>query len=132
MPKYTHMLPAEEQIWDRFLVLHGDYFERFEYDKHVGEPIAPPPHVIEPYRSAALVLSLLRIDAVGYRGPEVWIFEVKPTAGLSAIGQLISYRDWWLKQVGRPEKLYLAVVTDALSPNVEMVLKEEGIRWYVV
>ena len=132
MTKYPHMSPMEEEIWDRFLKVHGDYFTRFEYDIHIGESPPPPPGLAEPYLSAMKVLSLLRIDVVGYRKNEVWIFEVKPTAGLSTIGQLIAYKDWWLRQREKPEVLYLAAVTDMLSPNVEYSLKEQGIKYYVV
>jgi hypothetical protein len=34
----------------------------------------------------------LRIDVVAEKAGEVWIIEVKPNAGLGALGQLMAYR----------------------------------------
>lgn len=132
MPKFPHMLPGDVSLWLRFLSRYGKYFSRFIYDLHVGEgiPVDPawPPNII----AAAHALTKKRIDAVGYNNKEVWIFEVKPDAGLSALGQLLGYRDLYLKDYPLTTKLILAIVTDILNPDEKYLFDTHGIRIYLV
>jgi hypothetical protein len=130
--KFTHLLPGEVSLWQRYLAQHGEYFDRFEYDIHVGQgvPLDPawPPEIIR----AALALTQKRIDVVGYAGSEVWIFEIKPDAGLSALGQLLAYKMLWERDRGVPSRMYLAIVTDRLNPDEEYLFSSHGIRTYIV
>ncbi len=130
--RFTHMLPGDIALWQRFLVKHGEYYERFEYDRHVGQgvPIDPawPPEIAR----AALALTQKRIDAVGFHGDETWIFEVKPDAGLGAVGQLVSYKALWIRDFGAPAKLYLAIVTDRLNPDEQYLFSTYDIRIFIV
>jgi hypothetical protein len=76
--------------------------------------------------------SRYRIDAIGYRADEIWILEVKPDAGASAVGQLLTYKTLYLDEYPAPNKLYLAVITNQLRHDMERVFTEHGIRWFVV
>jgi len=129
---YPHMLPNETVIWDRFLKRHGDYFEGFEYDVRVGEGIGEPVNLVEPWRSAAIALSRKRIDAVGRRGQEVWLFEVKPEAGLSAIGQLMAYKVLYEDEHGGGVVTHLAIVSDRVDRDTKRAAQAHGIRVYEV
>ncbi len=132
MAEFPHMLPGDVELWKRFLFDYGKYFEKFDYDVRVGEGIPVDPAWPENIKVAAKLLTQKRIDAIGYHREEVWIFEVKPDAGLSALGQLLGYRDLYVKQFGEPKKLYLAIVTDRINPDEEYLFKKNGIRIYVV
>ena len=130
--KYPHMLKNDVSLWESFLKLYGDYFDVFDYDVHLGEgnPVKLPalPNIV----SATKSLTQKRIDAVGYRNDEVWIFEVKPDAGLSALGQLIGYRDLWIRERGRPDIFYQAIVTDFLGVDDKYLFELHGIKTYTV
>jgi len=130
--KYPHMFGYEAELWEIFLDRYGKYFERFEYDVHLGQGVPLekiyPPEIVH----AAKVLTQKRVDVVGYREEEVWIIEVKPDAGLSALGQLLGYRALWIRDRGEPAKLELAVVTDILNPDEEYLFEHYGIRTYIV
>lgn len=130
--KYAHMFGKDLELWERFMDRHGEYYERFEYDVHLGRGVPIDPTWAPEIRRAARILTQKRVDAVGYRKREVWLFEIKPDAGLSAIGQLLSYKALWIRDRGEPPKLYLAVVTDRLNPDEEYLFKEYDIRTYVV
>ncbi|RKX61377.1 MAG: hypothetical protein DRP29_00590 [Thermodesulfobacteriota bacterium] len=126
------MFPQDVRLWERFLAIYGDQFERFEYDVKVGRGIEPPPDLDEPYRSAAVILSKKRIDAVGYKGSEIWIFEVKPDIGLAALGQLLAYRELWIRDRGDKDRLRLAAVTDNIIDDERYVYEKFGIKIYLV
>jgi len=126
------MFGYQTELCELFLAKYGEYFERFEYDVHLGEGV-PLKHIYPPeIVRAAKILTQKRVDVVGYRGEEVWIIEVKPDAGLSALGQLLGYRALWIRDRGEPAKLELAVVTDILNPDEEYLFEYYDIRTYIV
>jgi len=133
MPEvYPHMLPYDTLLWRRFLKEWGDYFERFEYDLHVGRGVTIKEPMPQEIMRAATILTQKRIDAVGYFRDETWIFEVKPDAGLSALGQLLGYKALWIRDRGLPKKLILAIVTDYLNEDMQFLMRHYGIRIYEV
>lgn len=129
---FKHLLPAERRIWEAFLEGHGSYFESFEYDVHVGEGIPPDPSWDEVYKKQIAATSRYRIDVVGRRGREVWIIEVKPEAGASSVGQLLTYKKLYIQEFGIQDILYLAVVTDMLRHDMSGVFEEYGVKYFIV
>ena len=132
MAKYPHMLPNELRIWDRFIQVMGDRWERFEYDVHVGEGVDPGPGYPEKWRKLAIMLTQKRIDAVGYAEDGIWIFEVKPDAGLSALGQLLGYKVLFERDRKPSEPIHLAVVTNRVFPDEKFIFDSYGVRVFVV
>ena len=130
--RFTHMMPGDVPLWQRFLAQHGEYFDRFEYDVHVGQGVDISPAWPEEIVRVALALTRKRIDAVGYRGSEVWLFEVKPDAGLSALGQILAYKALWERGRGKAASMYLAIVTDRVNPDEAYLFDTHGIRVYIV
>jgi len=130
--RYKHMLPNDKRIWDRFLEQYGDYFDYFDYDVRVGEGVGDIVGVDELTKEIALALTRKRIDAVGFRGEEVWVFEIKPRAGLSALGQVTAYEELWNKDF-RPRRVsYKAIVTDRTDNDIRYLCQTQGIRLYEV
>jgi len=87
-----HMLPEDRDIWARYLSHFEDQFDRYEYDVLVGPKLDVPSTDLPPrIRMLAERVFALRVDVVAKRGEEVWVIEVKPNAGLSALGQVIAY-----------------------------------------
>jgi len=91
--KFPHMSPEDSIVWRRFLVLHPLMFTELRYDVHVGTgqiawngPKANP-------ASEWLAIAAKRIDVVALHDGRPAIVEVKPRASMSAIGQVLSYRD---------------------------------------
>jgi len=126
------MLPGDVVIWERWLKINRDKWYDYKSDVHVGkvEPIFPT----EPVNIMNLARAVLRkrIDVVARRGDEIWIFEVKPDAGLGAIGQLISYKHLYQEEFKPTETIRLGLVTDRIDRDVEMVCQKEGITVFVV
>ena len=130
--KYAHMLPGETEIWDRFLTVTKIPFTRFDYDVHVGElpdvPEGTPDYLIP------LVQAVYRkrIDAVGFTDQEIWLFEVKQRAGLSAMGQVLAYKLLYVKdfQPGLPVKM--GVVCELKSTDVDYLYSQHDIEVFMV
>jgi len=86
-------MPAEIPVWEDFLRTNfAKSFERFEYDVKVGR-IPPAPETWPQWLKELLrTLWSKRIDAVGYRKNEIWIFEVKVLCRHTGLAQAQVYR----------------------------------------
>ena len=127
---FPHMLPNECKLWERFLQIYGDQFRNYRYDVHVGKGQDPGPKYEPKWRELAIKLTQKRIDVVAERDNEIWIFEVKPDAGLSAIGQVLSYRVLYKQQFKEERPIRLAIVTTRVDDDIREVAKEYGIKVY--
>lgn len=127
--KYRHMMPNEVPIWERWLAGEGARFAPYEYDVAVGEGLVIEGEADELVKRIAQALTKKRIDAVSKRLGVVRIFEVKPRAGLSAVGQLIGYRELYRQTFNYRGAIELWLITDRLQPDMEPILKRHGIIW---
>jgi len=132
IPKYPHMLPAEREIWHRFIRTREAEFLSLTYDLHLGEGIPPPPDASEQVRKVIEATSKKRVDAIGETDRDIWIFEVKERGGMSALGQLLTYRYLYMKEYRPTKPVRLALVCSRLEPDVSSVLQAQGIEIYVV
>jgi hypothetical protein len=130
--RYKHLFGSDLLLWEKFLERHGEHFDRFEYDIRLGQGVPIKEEWPKEIAYAASMLTRKRVDVVGYRDEEVWIFEIKPDASLSALGQLLAYEALWIKERGRPPILYKAVVTDRLGLDEEFLFDHFGIKTYVI
>ncbi len=154
IPRYPHMGPIESEIWHKFLALTSLNFIRLEYDVRVGTGFIPK-WLEEEYRTklelyekglisrreleitesiikSVSALTKLRIDVVGETRDAIWIFEVKPRAGRSALGQLESYYWWYLRQYRPSKPVRLACVCYEVDPNLKPIFEAKGIRIFTV
>jgi len=132
MAKYPHLMPNEVPIWEKFLSIWGDQFTDYKYDVHVGKGADPGPEVEEQWRRLAIMLTQKRIDVVAKRDGIVYLFEVKPDAGLGALGQLKAYRVLYREHFKYRGPLRLAVVTTRLNDDERLVYTRYGIEIYEV
>ncbi len=126
------MLPNEIPLWERWLALYGSEYEKFAYDVHVGRGTDPGPTYEQKWRSLAITLTQKRIDAIGKKEGVLYIFEVKPDAGLSAVGQLLSYRDLYRRDFNYIGPIRMAIVTTKIDDDIRYVMKKNGIDIYEV
>jgi len=133
MPKYPHMLPGlETELWETWLRLFKDKFDRFEYDVRVGKGAKPhrklPPEIEKDLK----MLTQKRIDVVAWKGDQATIIEVKPFAGLSAVGALLGYKTLWMDENPGKRTPKLALVTNQINRDMQRVCEKEGIEVYIV
>ena len=131
-PRYPHMGPWEAGIWSDFLRKTDLKFIRIDYDVKVGPGNIPPGYEELARLTGMDVLTKLRIDAVGETEDEIWIFEVKPRAGRSALGQLLAYANWYYQEYRSKKPIRLAVVCRDVDRNMIEVYRRYGIKVFIV
>lgn len=148
-PRYPHMGPEESKIWHKFLATADLNFVRINYDVRVGVGVIPKSleeeylrrkelyekglidyrslREIEAQIESVKALTQLRIDVVAETADKIYIIEVKPRAGRSALGQLESYYFWYLQQYRPTKPVSLAVVCYEVDRNLEPIFFSKGI-----
>lgn len=126
------MTPSHIPLWQEFLKLHGNKYNAFEYDVLVGEGTPPIEGIPEFAKKDWLDLTKKRIDVVGFRPDSIDIIEIKPRAGLSSLGQLLSYAQ--LFRLTRNPKLpvRLVLVTNFLTPDEKINYDRYNVFIYVL
>lgn len=131
-PRYPHMFPNDIGIWERFIDKHGSEFLGFLYDVKVGSGTEPVSDLQEPYSSMQATLSKYRVDVIGIKAGRFEVIEVKPSAGTSAIGQVISYLKLFVKDYQPNAKVIGAIVTDFERPDMRELCMEHGLKYYIL
>jgi len=89
---YPHLHPHDQRIWRQFVLDNPLYFDEVAYGVLVGLGQPVPPDLSPEMVYDWLVLTQSKIDVVARRGAYNYIIEVKPSAGYSALGQVLAYR----------------------------------------
>ena len=124
MSKYPHMFPLDVEVWERFLTVYGSLYNEFFYDVRVGKKTWVFPHWKEEYKKDARELSQLRIDVVGIRDKTIDILEVKPRFSSSAIGQVLTYRDCYIKDFKPKLPVRAVIVAGEIDPNIQPLIEK--------
>ena len=130
--KYAHLLPKDTEIMTRYLRQWGKRLEAIAYDVHVGEGIDVgteyPPEIVRMTSS----ISRMRLDALARQDGKYIIIEAKPSAGVTAIGQVLSYFYLIADSYPTIKPLKMLIVTDFLRPDVLKVCRHYKIWTAVV
>jgi hypothetical protein len=125
--KFPGLLPAEVLVLKAWLVLHEGEYDRFDYNYRLGTGLDPGPAYAPEIRRQAIMNSQKRIDAVGYQGQNVTLVEAKRRAGFSNIGQLVGYRDLWIREHPDQPTPRLVLVATAVQTDLVHVAQQQKI-----
>jgi hypothetical protein len=128
--QFPAMIPREREVWRAWLKQHQSAYDRFDYNVRVGPWIDPGPAHMAEMRQMAKLVTQKRIDAVGYQGSVVTLFEVKVRAGLSSIGQLLGYEHFWQQDNPLAEAPRLALVVSLLAVGLQPICDKNRITVY--
>jgi hypothetical protein len=126
------MFPRDIEIWHRFLETYAKDYTGFDYDLKVGSGRDYSQEPDEMLRKGAYINSKKRIDAIGYQQDQITIFEVKPDATASAIGQALAYCRLYEKEYSPSIKCIPAIVTDSEIPDTRRLTKEFDVLYFVI
>lgn len=129
---YPHMSKADTAIWERFMTEYPDAYKQCQYDFHVGD--APPFNTLDDDDTDRNqdMLYRLRIDVVAGSALGIDLIEIKPDAGVAAIGQLKSYKALYMRDEEPNQEVGMIIITDKMRPNMEWLCKQEGIKLIIV
>jgi len=131
---YPHMKPADVRLWEKFISAFPDLFSTVDYDVLVGEGVVINDPEIDVYSKSFQMLTQKKIDVIGYKNNDIVIIEIKPRAGANAMGQILSYKELWLKKNPGllPNEIVMAVITDELQSDFVSIYQNSGITAYEV
>lgn len=129
---FPHLLPKEIILWEKFLDAHMEDYSYFEYDVHVGTGATLSPETPEMVRKIALGLTRKRIDVVGHTINKISIFEIKPDAGLNAVGQLLAYYYLYIRDFKPTKPVGLNLITDIIDVDTERVCRAYSIKLFTI
>jgi hypothetical protein len=125
--KYPHMLPAEAEIWDRFLKIRQPPFINLEYDVHVGDTPIPPATLPDYLRGMYDSVMKKRIDVVAHDTDVIYVIEVKPRAGMSALGQVLAYKYLYTRDFSPGKPVEMRIVSEREEPNIREIAEPLGV-----
>lgn len=125
------MAPQDYILWNKYLADHGHEFTSFDYDVKVGEGIQPIEPVPANMAKDFVELTKKRIDAVGYMENGVTLFEIKPRAGSSALGQLLTYQSLYKLSYPNNPILELVIITSMITKDEELLYNQYHITNYI-
>ena len=151
---YPHMLPRERDMFNQWLNAYGQGFEGFMFDVRVGVGRQPQMTDIRELerklgykftlneeeqarfdgqiRIAWQSLTQKRIDALGFKGDETWLIEVKKVFNMSLIGQLDVYGILLLTSFPPDGPFHRAAIVGDVDPDLGPIASERGIMIFRV
>lgn len=129
---YPNMREKETLIWERFLAAYPDAYDEVIYNLKLGEGAEIPEGTQENIARDFKELTQHKIDVVGFKGNNVDIIELKPYAGVGAIGQVIGYRDLYTAYIDRSANPNLVIITDQLRPDTKTIADIRKIKLIVI
>lgn len=132
LAKYPHMKPADVEIWEQFIRAKRDFFDRVDYDFHVGDGAAFLPTGEDTPEGRENKLYQRKIDVVGYRDGQVWLVEVKPMADTEALGQILTYQKLYLKSKNANQSPTMMVLTGKITNEMKEIYAGKNVAVLVV
>jgi len=132
LANYPGMAQQEQRIWDRFLLSENNIYTGFLYNVRVGERAQSPEGTPDNIARMWTEINQSRLDALGISQDELVIFEVKVSAGLSAIGQAIGGQILAQRDTDDPRPTTAAIVTDGIRPDAITVALALNILLFTV
>jgi len=126
-PHYPHMLAQDNAVWTKFLLRDAERVKEVWYDVRVGAPVFLPASATIAERKIAEGLTRKRIDAVCIVDGNYWVVEVKPYAGMQAVGQIISYARLFAMEYLTTGRVIPVIVCDEIDGDLLPEFEELGI-----
>lgn len=129
---FPHLMPLEVPIWMRFLASTDIEFISFKYDVHLGAGAPVDPSWPDWLVRQVAAVSRKRVDVIGETVDAIWIIEIKPRAGMGALGQLLAYAQLFEREYRPRKPVVKLALCERVEPDVPAVFARFGIRVIVV
>jgi hypothetical protein len=130
--KYPGMLPREILIWETWLKTNAGRFDTYDYNVRVGDGRDPGAGFPQWARDMAISSSQLRLDVLAWNGTQATIIEVEENPGMRAIGQIIGYETFWVRDNRTLPRPRLLLIVAVLNSDPALVATRAGIAVEVV
>lgn len=152
--KYPALGVAEILCWREFLRLHESEYDPlpdfwiqqrandygahpqpgdvFDYNLRIGAGQDPGTGFDQATRQQWIAKTQSRIDAVGFKGSQPFVFEVDRTVGKEQVGQILGYLAIWRETKLTPVGPLGVLVTANMTSNAMPLVRETGLQLYTV
>lgn len=125
---YPHMMPHDVHIWEKYVRANPGLFLSCDYDV----PIGPTPDWLDDELDAEQgrqgFLYRKKIDVVAYAADYVALIEVKPSAGSSALGQILGYQVLFKQDFPNAPRTVPMVVTNQCQNGYTEIFAKMGVQ----
>lgn len=122
---------GESIVMRAFLLAHIEQFDSLTFGKRVGKGLEPDPAHLPGVQANTAFSSKLRIDILGYQGPQPVIIEVKQRVTPATLGQILTYRHHFLEENPDAPEPQLVVVGRDASEDAVTALQAHGVTVYL-
>ena len=118
MPTYPHFLAADTDVWTRYLADPVAPITEVWYDVHVGLPVSVGDDAGDMEKRIAFGITRKRIDVVAKIRQGYWVIEVKPIAGMTALGQILAYTNLFINEYDLDGEVWPVIIADEVDKDV--------------
>lgn len=131
-PRYPHLLPGDTKLWEIFLEGNHPDILTVVYDVHVGPGADIPSNLPDNIKRMATAITQYRIDVVIHTNTKIHPVEIKPQAGLTALGQALGYAHMYRLERSPDLPVQATVLTNFLKPGLATLYKTYGVDVWLV
>lgn len=128
----AHMAEQDLLLWERARPTFAPLVSSWYFDAAVGEGSGIPADPGNPIDMGFYRLTRKRIDAVGDAGSKWILIEVRPNAGLGALGAIQTYRSLWERDPPDTRPVEAYIITDRLEEDTLATAVNANIRVHQV
>lgn len=128
--RYPHLLAADKELWTELVAGSPDWALACCYDAHLGAAWPQPTGGPEIDRRILEGLTRYRCDVIAAREDEILCCEIKPAAGLGALGQALGYATLLATYDPQPVSIIPTLICGWPHPALLDAANELGVRVY--
>lgn len=117
----------DRDVWTRFLEAEAFPIAEVWYDVHVGEGLRLPAEAPLIDKKISSALYEKRADVVCRVEGNLWVVEVKPKADMTALGQIITYRELFILKYRPAGSVLGVVVCDQVDDDLLFIFEAVGV-----
>jgi hypothetical protein len=128
---YPERTDGESWVIRAFLEHHLAEYDAITFAKRVGRGIPPDPSHLPAVQANTVFSSQLRIDILAWRGNQPILIEVKQNVTPAALGQILTYRHWFLVEFPDAPDPELVVVGRIGNDDAITALRAHNVTVYL-
>jgi hypothetical protein len=128
---YPERTDKESAVIREFLARHIHEFDTLSFSVRVGNGATPIPGLTAAVAAQVVRNSKKRIDLLCYKGRQPVIVEVKVRVTPATLGQILTYRHWFLEENPDADEPELVVVGAASDDDTIAALRAHNVTVYI-
>lgn len=122
----------DSRVWEWFLLGPHPHFVEIEYDVRLGGQTGTVTDYGSDAKEMWETLVKKRVDAIAETESEAWIIEVKPTASMAALGQVLCYEALLMAERPPSKPARKVIVAGRIDEDLVDVIPSFGVTVWIV